>query len=180
MNILGQEVKHKKFGKGVVTALSENKITVCFAGKEKLFLFPDAFPQYLVLKNESMQRKIEKLNEERTQKAEAKKKRIEQENRYRNQRDIMKIPLKSQVVYNIFEEDIVELEAVDAGCNLSGKMKGKPRIPVNMQPNSAILFPVARMGERMNGALQELQWWMNAFGVKNVRMGRLNFTASIN
>lgn len=72
MNILGQAVKHKKFGKGVVTALSENKITVCFAGKEKLFLFPDAFPQYLVLKNESMQRKIEKLNEERTQKAEAK------------------------------------------------------------------------------------------------------------
>ena len=58
-NLLGQAVKHKRFGKGVIiTALSENKITVCFAESRKLFLFPDAFSGYLTLKNDSIQKKL--------------------------------------------------------------------------------------------------------------------------
>ena len=57
-NLLGQAVKHKRFGKGVITALSENKITVCFSESRKLFLFQDAFSGYLTLKNDSIQKKL--------------------------------------------------------------------------------------------------------------------------
>lgn len=140
MNLLGQAVKHEKFGNGVITELCGNKITVCFAESSKLFLFPEAIPRYLTLKNNSIQKKIEIINEERTQLINEEKKKIEEENKYRNRLYTMKIPLKSQVAYNILEDAIGDLNHVKAGCFLSGPMKGKPRIPANIQPNSAIIL----------------------------------------
>lgn len=140
MNILGQAVKHKKYGKGVITNLSENSITVCFSESQKLFQFPDAFPQYLTLKNKSIQTKIEKLNEERFLEIEKRKQRMERENKYRNRMYTMKILQKSQVAYDILEKDIVNLDYIETGCLLSGEMKGRPRIPSNVQPNSAIIL----------------------------------------
>lgn len=140
MNILGQAVKHKKYGKGVITELSENKITVCFAKSEKLFLFPEAFEQYLTLKNISIQTKIEKLNEERLRVIETGKQRMERDIKYRNRMYTMKIPLKSQVAYDILEEEITNLDYVETGCFLSGEMKGRPRTPSNVQPNSAVIL----------------------------------------
>lgn len=140
MNLLGQAVKHKKFGKGVITDLSENIVTVCFAESQKLFLFPDAFSQYLTLNNRSFQIKIEKLNEERLQTMNERKQKLEKENEYRRRMYTMKIPLKSQAAYDISEEEIKDLEYVDTGYILTGNMKGRPRVPSNIQPNSAILL----------------------------------------
>ena len=140
MNLLGQAVKHKKFGKGVITDFSENIVTVCFAESQKSFLFPDAFPQYLTLKNNSIQKKMEELNEERLQGVKARKQKIEKENEYRSRVYTMRIPLKSQVAYDISEEEISTLEYVDTGCILTGNMKGRPRVPSSVQPNSAILL----------------------------------------
>lgn len=79
MNLLGQAVKHKMFGTGVITDLCENKITVCFAENQKLFLFPDAIPCYLTMKNTSIQKKIESINEERERVINEKKQKIEEE-----------------------------------------------------------------------------------------------------
>ncbi|MBE6022592.1 MAG: hypothetical protein E7231_05055 [Cellulosilyticum sp.] len=145
MNLLRQAVKHKKFGKGVITEVSENKITVCFAEGQKLFLIPDAFPQYLTLKDNSIQKKMETLNEERLQATKVRERIIEKE--YRSRLCTMKIPLKSQMVYDISEEEIKDLEYVDTGCILSGDMKGQPRIPSNIQPNSAILLTDCEKGK---------------------------------
>lgn len=65
---------------------------------------------------------------------------MERENKYRNRMFTMKIPQKSQVAYDILEEDIVNLDYIETGCLLSGEMKGSPRIPSNVQPNSAIIL----------------------------------------
>ena len=138
MNLLKQAVKHEKFGKGVITEVSEDKITVCFPEGEKLFLVPDAFPKYLTLKNNSIQEKMEKLNEQRLQGTKARKQKLE--NEYRTRLRTMKIPLKSQAIYDIPEEEIKDLEYVEAGCILTGNMIGQPRVPSNIQPNSAILL----------------------------------------
>lgn len=140
MNILGQAVKHKKYGKGVITDFSDNNITVCFAESQKLFQFPEAFPQYLTLKNNSIQTKIELLNEERLREMETRKQSMERENKYRNRMYTMKIPLKSQVAYDILEEEIVNLDYLQTGCYLSGDLKGTPRTASNVQPNSAIIM----------------------------------------
>ena len=140
MNLLGQEVKHKRFGEGVITEVSENSITVCFVESQKLFLFPDAFPQHLTLKNHSIQKKMEKLNEERLQTIKARKQKLEEESEYRSRVYRMRIPLKSQVAYAISEEEIKDLEYIDTGYILTGNMKGQPRVSSNIQPNSAILL----------------------------------------
>lgn len=140
MNLLGQAVKHKMFGTGVITDLCENKITVCFAENQKLFLFPDAIPRYLTLKNTSIQKKIESINEERERVINEKKQKIEEENDYRNRLYTMKILPKSQVVYNILEDAADNSEYLETGCFLSGDMKGNPRIPANIRPNSAIVL----------------------------------------
>lgn len=144
MNLLRQAVKHKKFGKGVITEIHENRINVCFAEGEKLFLFPDAFPQYLTLKNDSIQKKMEQLNEERLQASQVRKQKLEKE--YRSRLCTMKILPKSQMVYDISEEKIKDLEYVDTGCMLTGNMKGQPRVPSKIQPNSAILLTDCKKG----------------------------------
>lgn len=140
MNLLGQVVNHKMFGKGVITNLCENRITVSFVGSQKLFLFPDAIPQHLTLKNASIQKKIEKMNEEQEQKVNEKRRKNEEDDKYRSRIYTMKIPTKSQVAYNIPKDKIDSLEYVEAGCFLSGYMAGKPRNPSNVQPNSAIIL----------------------------------------
>lgn len=51
MDLLGQAVHHKVFGKGIVTDFCKNKMTVCFAQSQKLFLFPDAIPLIPLIKD---------------------------------------------------------------------------------------------------------------------------------
>ena len=43
MELRSQAVKHAVFGKGIITEVSGNTITVCFAQGEKKFPCPDAF-----------------------------------------------------------------------------------------------------------------------------------------
>ena len=49
MNLQNAQVKHKKFGTGMVTKLGEDKLVILFDEQygEKLFQFPDAFEKYL-------------------------------------------------------------------------------------------------------------------------------------
>lgn len=140
MNLLGQAVNHKIFGMGVITDRCDNKITVHFAKNKKIFLFPDAVPRYLTLKNTAIQKKIERINEEWEQKINEKKRKAAEENQYRSRLYTMKIPPKSQMAYNLSEEALEGLKYVDTGCFLSGLNKGKPRVPANIQPNSAIVL----------------------------------------
>lgn len=143
MNLVGEQVKHKVFGKGIITDFSKEKITVCFDEKQKSFLYPDAFQQYLILQNHSIQSKIDEMNNERLEIIEVKKKKEQEEYEYRYRLHTMKITKKSQVAFNISPKDIKKIMTsgiIETGCYLSGKMKGKPRIPSGIQPNSAVIL----------------------------------------
>lgn len=173
MNLLGQTVNHKTFGNGMIMEFSENRLTVCFAESQKVFLFPDAFLRHLTLKNRSIQKKVEQLNEERLQKIDAKKQKLERESAYRRRIQTMKIPTKSQVVYDISEEKVGNLESVDAGCILSGDRKGKPRVPSNIQPNSAILLTDCKNGEEEERSIIGVAMADEHFWGKDCRDGEI-------
>ena len=55
MELRSQAVKHAAFGKGIITEVSGNTITVCFAQGEKKFPCPDAFIHHLTLKDAALQ-----------------------------------------------------------------------------------------------------------------------------
>ena len=136
MNLLGADVTHIKFGSGVITDLTKNIITVRFNQGEKRFQYPDAFQQYLILKNNSIQTKIDDLNNERLRI-------LEEKSHYRNRIYTMKIEKKSQAAFDIPPEEIHKVMIsgfVETGSYMSGARKGKPRIPTALQPNSAVLL----------------------------------------
>lgn len=55
MQLLGQPITHTTFGKGIVTDWNDHSITVCFNSGEKRFIYPDAFSNFLILKNTDAQ-----------------------------------------------------------------------------------------------------------------------------
>lgn len=62
MNLVGQKVKHKVFGVGMISSQDdEGHITVDFATKQSLFKYPMAFDGFLVAQDESVQKEIEKV-----------------------------------------------------------------------------------------------------------------------
>jgi hypothetical protein len=62
MNVIGEQVWHKKFGVGRITAQKEpNIITIQFSeghDGSKNFLFPDAFEKYLIFGASSLQEAV--------------------------------------------------------------------------------------------------------------------------
>lgn len=140
MNIIGQTVEHKKFGVGIVTDQQENKIFISFEQGQKQFLFPDAFLEYLQIKDQRMKNEIALLNEYRKIEKEKEKKIREQENGVLSRILTMKLPVKSQLVYHVKENEKDDLDYLDTGYILSGQSKGNIRKPINVQPNSAILL----------------------------------------
>lgn len=168
MNLLGQTVKHKKYGKGVITDLTENRVRVRFAKEQKLFQFPEAFPKYLIIKNDSIERKLEKLNEDHRQNQELEQEKMEQEYARRNRLYTMKIQLKSQMAFDLSleaAEEVIRSGLVDTGCYLSGIRKGKPRIPSALQPNSGILLTMCEAEEKerkiIGAAMVDDSFWGN-------------------
>ena len=86
MNILNQQVFHKKFGVGTVMEQTDNSISVKFLNVEKKFQYPRAFQEFLALNNEMLQEKVlkelkqneqkKRTTEKRQQKSEIKKNRV--------------------------------------------------------------------------------------------------------
>ena len=64
MQLLGQPITHTTFGKGIVTDWNDHSITVFFNSVEKRFIYPDAFSNFLILKNTDAQEKIQHLIDE--------------------------------------------------------------------------------------------------------------------
>lgn len=143
MNINGQAIKHKTFGCGVVTALTANTITVCFSEGEKKFIYPDAFSEYLVLRDKSMQQHI--TAQIAKKEAEINRQRqAEQAEQERRQKLLnFSITANSHAVFDIIPEHVEQVcktYAVSTGRYLSGHSKGQPRIAVRLKPNSACLL----------------------------------------
>ena len=165
MELRSQAVKHAAFGKGIITEVSGNTITVCFAQGEKRFPCPDAFSHHLTLKDAALQAELSAMavSQER-QRREERKREIE-----RHEREIrlrtMKIPPKSQAAFDATPEQLARYRAegaLFAGSFLSGPSKGKPRTPKAIKPNTACLLTATP-----DGGGEEQRQILGAFMVRD-------------
>lgn len=143
MNIIGQAIDHKAFGKGVIMAVSDGVVTVRFRGLEKKFIYPDAFKEYLVLRDknklEDMTDRLAEREAERTKQRQAEQKKQERMRKLHN----FTVTPNSHAVFNIAPECVEEVRrtcAVSTGRYLSGYSKGQYRVAERLKPNSACLL----------------------------------------
>ena len=62
-DLLNLKVKHKIFGTGVITGVSNNYLTIKFAARESKFVYPYAFEKFIVADDTSIQSEImEEIN----------------------------------------------------------------------------------------------------------------------
>lgn len=145
MQLIGQAVRHQMFGKGVVTAREEGTLTVCFAGGEKKFLYPDAFEKHLVLKNQALQDKVAGILHAREEEERTRQRKWQEEQERSLALRSLKLSPNSQAVFALQPEEkerVFSRWSVSTGCYLSGSDKGRPRIPERMKPNSMCLLTV--------------------------------------
>ena len=165
MQLRSQAVKHAAFGKGIITEVSGNTITVCFAQGEKKFPCPDAFTHHLTLKDAALQAELSALaisNERRRQ--EERKREIEEHERMIRLRT-MKIQPKSQAAFDATPEQLARLReqgALFTGSYLSGPSRGQPRTPRAMKPNTACLLTAKPDGDE-----EEARQILGAFMVRD-------------
>lgn len=143
MQLVGQAIKHKVFGTGIVVNKVDNILTICFPAGEKRFLFPDAFSKFLVLKDRNMQNKIQKMLAEKDAEKLAQQQILCEEQARKDLLRSLKITPCSQAVFNIEYEDMQNADSawsVSTGHYLSGYSKGEPRTPDRLKPNSLCLL----------------------------------------
>ncbi len=143
MQLIGQTVRHKFFGQGVIKDCSRDIVTVSFSKGDKRFIYPDAFAGFLTLKNRSAQNSINTLCSKRQEEEAAQKQALQEEQANRQRLQALKITPNSHAAFDIDLKDfnkIFSSGAVPTGCYLSGKSKGEPRIPGKLRPNSACLL----------------------------------------
>lgn len=150
MDLVNEEITHKAFGKGFIVDHDESFVTVNFDDDIKKFIFPDAFGQFLTLKNDEAAKDLEKLIAKKEAK-EAKlakiRKKEEKERMLERQRQEKlrnhQIHESSQIVFWLDEEEQVNVFdqwKVSTGQIQSGKNKGQPNRPARLRPNSAALL----------------------------------------
>ena len=165
MELRSQAVEHAVFGKGIITEISGNTITVCFAQGEKRLPCPDAFSQHLTLKDAALQAELSAMALSKAQRRQEEKKReIE-----RHEREIrlrtMRIPEKSQAAFDAPPEQLAryrEEGALFTGRILSGPSRGKPRTPRAIKPNTACLLTA-----KPDGGDEEQRQILGAFMVRD-------------
>ena len=143
MHLVGQPVKHKAFGQGIITDFSNKIVTICFSQGDKKFIYPDAFIRFLTLKDTSIQSEICATWNQRLQEKNAEKQILQEEQERRQRIRTMKITPNAQAAFHIDDtatDEIFASGAVSSGCYLSGYSKGEPRIPTRLKPNSACLL----------------------------------------
>jgi hypothetical protein len=141
--LLGESVRHSAFGQGTITEVSGEFLTIRFAKKERRFIYPDAFLNFLTLKDDSKQKAIIENCNRRQKIEEVERRKICDEIERLRQIRTMKIAPNSQAAFHIEydgAERIIGSRSVSTGCYLSGESKGKPRIPQRVKPNSACLL----------------------------------------
>lgn len=61
MDLIGETVKHKSFGRGTVTECDKSYLTVQFEQAEKKFQYPDAFKSFLVIEDKTIMNELKTL-----------------------------------------------------------------------------------------------------------------------
>lgn len=150
MKLVGMTVSHKKYGIGKIIRITDNKMDVDFEFSIKTFLYPDSFEKHLVIKDNEMQECIDKKLQELNEiKREYKEQQLKREQAIDYARKTKK-NVNTQAVFALNDnciEDILNDWTIFTGNNLSGKLKGQPRIPKNMNMSSACVLTAKSMEE---------------------------------
>lgn len=143
MQLIGEIVFHKKFGKGKILDKLDRIIIIHFPAGKKKFYFPDAFEKHLVLKSKRKQRQVDELIgdlvSEREACEDAKMEELKRQKRIKS----LKVMPNSQAAFGFvknLKEEVFTSWELTTGTYLSGSLKGTPRIPKKMQLNSACLL----------------------------------------
>lgn len=153
MNITGVEVKHKVFGSGTVSDLSEDRITVCFSAGEKSFIFPDVFKGFLLLEDTHIQQRV---NEMILKQEEAGKHQRQKEQAYLERMHRIRhftVIANSHAVFDCKagrEPGMLEAYTVSTGHYINGHHKGQPRRADRLKPNSVCLLTQRPSGQSEN------------------------------
>lgn len=141
MNIIGMEVEHKKFGKGKVLSVIEDKVEVDFKSTIKVFLYPDSFEKFFIINNhkakEFLDTKIDEINEVKKLEKAEKDKIIES---HTNKEGALN---KANAVFALHDDDwaeVIENWKITTGKYTARSSKGQPRIPRNLSIGSACLL----------------------------------------
>ncbi len=150
MNLIGKEVTHKKFGLGKIKNLQTDKMQVEFKYVIKTFAYPESFEKFFEIKDKNAKSFIQiEIDEHNRLKALEQEKKGKEEVR---QNYIRKLKIKdnSHAVFGMCVNNINEVLkewSVSTGYFLSGVNKGNPRIPKNLNMNSACLLTSKIEGE---------------------------------
>ncbi|MDD3369496.1 MAG: hypothetical protein PHP50_11540 [Lachnospiraceae bacterium] len=143
MELIGKKVTHKKFGAGKIMEINENKMKVSFKEDIKIFLFPDSFQNFLTIENKDAKDFITQKQDANDLELETKKR----EQRKKAQATVYaqksRKSVNSQAVFALKDNNIDEVSTnwtVFTGNHTTGKSKGTPRIPKNMNQNSACIL----------------------------------------
>jgi len=143
MNLLGSEVIHNIYGKGVINLSADSVITVRFENEERKFVFPDSFSGFLTFADTEKQSYVDKILCKLNLELLEESLRVQEEKKRLIRLRTLKITPKSQGVFGLVENSAKEVFAswsARSGTVLSGYSKGKPRVPSALAPNSACIF----------------------------------------
>lgn len=145
MELDGKRVTHKKFGDGRILKIHGNKMDVAFPSSVRTFIYPDAFDRFFVLRDEDLEgvvkADLKKRRKIKKRKTEELRKRLELTACIKG----LKIKDNSHAVFGMRPKDnnleeVLRSGAVYTGEFASGKRKGMPRVPKNLQMNSALVL----------------------------------------
>lgn len=152
MNLRNKRVTHKTFGEGIIVDQDESFITIDFDDDQKLFVYPDAFEEFITLKDHDVAKSLEKIISKRKAEKEALEEKREKERREQLREQRRKEKLKSlnihessQIVFWLNEEEqqsVFQDWEISTGKVQSGKNKGEPNRPARLGPYSASLLTV--------------------------------------
>lgn len=150
MDLIGQPIKHRIFGPGVVTDLAGDSVTISFKDTEKKFIYPDAFQTFLVFNDRESQRYIEKKIAERERSMQ--KERLAEQAEQDLKRKLLNFTIiaNSHGVFNVTEEQLCQIREtgqLSSGTYFSGRFKGQPRVADRMKPNSLCLLTTRPSGQ---------------------------------
>lgn len=164
MNLIGQTIRHKAFGTGVIMSVTDSVVTVGFREIEKKFIYPDAFRAHLILLDKNKQRYV--ANQLMKRDAELNRQRQTEQKELERMRKMLNftIAANSHAVFNVapeYAEEACRTCLVSTGQYLSGHAKGQYRIAEKLKPNSACLLT-----KRPQGKPEKERQIIGAFMVK--------------
>ena len=142
-----QVIKHKTFGRGVITALTDSTVTVAFPEQEKKFVFPDAFKDFLVLQDKKMQQYIAAKIAENDAAVNRQRQEKQLELKRRHKLLNFTISANSHAVFNVEPKDLKQVcktFKLSTGRYLSGYSKGRTKIAERLK--TELCSPLYREG----------------------------------